>query len=76
MELDPTSVSTLFSAAPWAFVAALVVWPEKGIVALWIRRGQAIKLAEIERNTTHEAIKIESKRNADVPRLGSPEQKK
>ena len=60
--MEPSTVTALFTAAPWAFVAALVVWPEKGVVALWIRRGQAIKLAELEKNRTHKSLTIEARR--------------
>ena len=53
--LDPDIIKLLL-AAPWSFVVALIVWPDKGIIALWIKRNQAIKLAEIKRDKAKKAV--------------------
>lgn len=52
----PRSPQAAFSFA-LAFAPCFAFWPGNGVISLWIKRTEAIKLAELERNTTHKAMK-------------------
>jgi hypothetical protein len=62
----------LLQTAPWAGLAALALWPEKGVVALLIKRSQAIRIAELERSKTESAVKIEGKKGKNQAQLPAP----
>ena len=53
MEFDPELLKLLLrllSHSPWFLLAVMAVWPDKGIVPLWIKGNRDIKLAEIKRD--------------------------
>ena len=54
MELDPEIIKLLLKLlvhSPWLLLAVLLVWPEKGVIPLWIKSRRDTKLAEIKRDT-------------------------
>lgn len=59
MEFDPELLKLLLKLlahSPWFLLGVMVVWPERGIVALWIKSRRDIKLAEIKRDKTNAKV--------------------
>lgn len=53
MELDPEIIKLLLkllAKSPWFLLALLFVWPNTGIIPLWIKSRRDTKLAEIKRD--------------------------
>lgn len=73
--MDPNTLAEAFQYAPWAVVAALVLWPQKGIVALFLRNRHKERMKELERGYTHkelaEAVKRRSAQEQLPPPLGA-----
>jgi hypothetical protein len=54
LELDPEIIKLLLkllAKSPWFLLAVLLVWPEKGVIPLWIKSRRDTKFAEIKRDT-------------------------
>jgi hypothetical protein len=67
-----TNLAALLTNAPWAAFVAFALWPEKGAVALWIKRSQAVRVAEIERAKTADMIAVEVAKGNRQGQLPSP----
>jgi hypothetical protein len=66
------NLAGLLVTAPWATIIALIVWPEKGVVALWIKRSQAVKIAELERDKTKNVVVVEAEKGNVQGQLPAP----
>ena len=72
MELSPDLIEAL-KASPWLLLLVVIFWPDKGVVALWIKRSQAIKLAELKRDKAKKAVQERAaKRLKQEPPLQLP----
>ena len=69
MELDPELLKLLVHS-PWLLLLVLIFWPEKGIIALWIKSRRDIKLAEMKRDkASNEVQERAAKRLTQEPAL-------
>lgn len=50
--------------APWAAVAAITLWPQKGVVALLLRNRHEQRMKELERGATHKELLEAAKRRS------------
>ncbi len=73
MELDiGANLAGLLATTPWITLIALALWPEKGVIALWIKRSEAVKLAELEREKAKDEILLEAKKGSAQGQLPPP----
>lgn len=71
--MDPTVLATLAEHAPWAFVAAIIFWPERGVVAWLLKSRHEQKMKELELNKTHqELVDAARRRRGEQQQLPSP----
>lgn len=73
MELEiGENLAHLLLASPWVGLALVILWPDKGVVALWIKRSEAVKKAELERDAMRSTITVENGKGSRQQQLPPP----